>query len=125
MRSLLQYLSVMWQKSVKVLSKDHDRNQEGNDNFGRRLVNLVGFMVCWCPAQVAYDFSLSNAIVPVDRDGDRRWASMVMKRRAAEAEGKEFPDAAVVTGEYLWANLRLAEKAYSLESLRIFAWVYI
>ena len=67
--------------------------------------------------QVAYDFSLSNAIVPVDRDGDRRWASMVMKRRAAEAEGKEFPDAAVVTGEYLWANLRLAEKAYSLESL--------
>ena len=95
----------MWQKSVKVLSKDHDRNQEGNDNFGRRLVNLVGFMVCWCPAQVAYDFSLSNAIVPVDRDGDRRWASMVMKRRAAEAEGKEFPDAAVVTGEYLWANL--------------------
>lgn len=77
------------------------------------------------PTQVAYDFSLSNAIVPVDRDGDRRWASMVMKRRAAEAEGKEFPDAAVVTGEYLWANLRLAEKAYSLESLRIFAWVYI
>ena len=75
--------------------------------------------------QVAYDFSLTNAILPVDRDGDRRWASMVMKRRAAEAEGKEFPDAAVVTGEYLWANLRLAEKAYSLESLRIFAWVYI
>ncbi|CAK9035730.1 unnamed protein product [Durusdinium trenchii] len=54
--------------------------------------------------QVAYDFSLTNAIVPVDRDGDRRWASMVMKRRVAEAEGKEFPDAAVVTGEYLWAN---------------------
>ena len=30
--------------------------------------------------------------MPVDRDGDRRWASMVMKRRAAEAEGKEFPE---------------------------------